>query len=100
MGSKTKTPLVGLKDAAGIALEYFLDLYPEFRRTAANVMLEEVEEIDDAANWLITIGYDMDRRLVRPTIAFGPPPPERHYKVIKVDAQTGRVISMKIRSLK
>jgi hypothetical protein len=94
---------ITLKAAAQIAADYFYQLYPQFQRPAANVMLEEVEEIDDGANWLITIGYDLERRgstSLAGALAFGQPPFSRQYKVIKIDAKTGRVVSMKIRSLK
>jgi hypothetical protein len=94
---------ITLKEAAQIAENYFSELYPRLQRPMANVMLEEVEEIDDGANWLITLGYDLERKSnIHPqsALAFGQPLSSRQYKVVKIDAKTGRVRSMKIRSVK
>ena len=95
---------IGMKQAVLIAAKHFEELYPQL--ADANVMLEEVEESEDNGHWLITMGFD---KLVppptRPALAarmFGPQAPEfaRHYKIIKIESKTGRVVSMKIRSLK
>jgi hypothetical protein len=65
-------------------------------------MIEEVEESEDGAYWLVTLGYDIQRRVLRVPgnlqDVFGPQV-ARHYKVFKVNAKTGRIVSMKIRSL-
>ncbi|HEU6449696.1 MAG TPA: hypothetical protein VFV23_14785 [Verrucomicrobiae bacterium] len=100
---KNQSDRITLKQAAKIAVGYFYGLYPQFNTPSANVMLEEVEEIDDGMNWLITIGYNANGKSSLQqqlhAFSFGPPNP-RQYKVIKIDAKTGRVISMKIRSVK
>lgn len=91
-----------LKGAVKIAIQYFTDLYPQF--ALANLLLEEVEESENRAIWTITLGYDV-KRIPEPThpslekLFTQPPPFVRKYKIITIDAKTGRVISMKIREL-
>ena len=92
---------IDVKQAVRKAVAYFLQLFPHFK--GANVMLEEVEESDDGAYWLITIGYDMKqaKSALAPNLQniLGPQS-VRQYKVVKIEAKTGRVVSMKIRPLK
>ena len=92
---------IDVKQAVRKAAAYFLQLYPHFKD--ANVMLEEVEESEDGAYWLITIGYDMKqaKSALAPNLPniFGPQT-VRQYKVVKIEAKTGRVVSMKMRPLK
>ncbi len=92
---------IDVKEAVRKAVAYFLKLYPKLGADA-NVMLEEVEESEDGSDWLVTLGYDIQRRVSRVAgnfqDVFGPQV-VRHYKVFKVDAKTGRIVSMKIRSL-
>ncbi len=76
--------LMGAKDAVSIALSYVQDMIPGIGYPT----LEEIELSEEEEYWLVTIGYD-DRSVY---------PSERKYKIIKVDAVTGEVISMKIRS--
>jgi hypothetical protein len=92
---------IDLKAAVKRATDYFLKLFPQFK--TANVMLEEVEENEDGSYWLITIGFDQPSK-PHPlagslSTVFGPQT-YRQYKIFKVDSTTGRVMSMKIRSLK
>lgn len=88
--------MLDVKEATQVALSYFEDLYGE--DAFSNVLLEEVEreEEDDTPYWLITIGFTE-------TESEGPMgslASNRRYKRFKVDAETGEVLSMKIRSVK
>jgi len=92
---KKSLPAIDVKAAVGRALAFFEDLFPKVYA----VRLEEIDRQGD--DWLVTIGY------------LETPPPskldaldpmarfrehgERVYKVMKVDAKTGEVHSMKIR---
>jgi hypothetical protein len=91
-----------VKDAVRKVVAYFSKLYPKLV-TGANLMLEEVEESEDGSYWLVTLGYDMQRHAASfpggLKGVFGPEV-DRNYKVFKVDAKTGRIVSMKIRSIK
>jgi hypothetical protein len=87
--------MIDVKEATQIALSYFEDLYGE--NTFSNVLLEEVEreEEDDTLYWLITIGFT--ERKQDPS---GPlPTSSRRYKRFKINAETGEVVAMKIRSV-
>jgi hypothetical protein len=81
--------MISVKDAAAKAVAYFGDVYGS---QFGNVMLEELEREGDY--WLITLGYDL------PSIAalYGGKAP-RGFKVFKIDASTGEVVSMKIREV-
>jgi hypothetical protein len=72
------------KAAAESAARYFKDLFGE----PFGLALEEAEPSKDGRYWLITLGY-------HPTIFTS----RRNYKLFTVDAETGKVVSMKIRRL-
>jgi len=110
MANKTNAPemaehpgKIDVKEAVRKVTAYFLKLYPKLG-TGANVMLEEVEESEDGSYWLVTMGYDVEQRVSGPAglqHMFGSGSlVHRRYKIFKVDAKTGRIVSMRIRSLK
>ena len=84
--------MLDVKEAAQKASEYFATLYTD--EGIHSVQLEEVEISDDGKYWLITLSYPMPGQL--PTID---PNHKRKYKVFKIDAETGQVVSMKIRNV-
>jgi hypothetical protein len=53
-----------------------------------SLLLEEVELSDDEKFWYVTLGWDVDRLGTR-----------RIYKIFKVRAEDGKVISVKIRTM-
>lgn len=75
-------------------MQYFKQLFSASEIQSSS--LEEVELSEDGKYWLITLGYE-----VRPksgiTAAFGPP--KSKFKVFKVEARTGRVVAMNIRTV-
>lgn len=87
--------MIDVKEATQIALSYFEELYGE--DAFSNVLLEEVErdEEDDTTYWFITIGFT-ERQQRGP---LGQLATSRRYKRFKIDAETGKVVSMKIRSV-
>lgn len=89
------------KEAANVAMEYVIELIP----SASEILLEEVEkEVEGEQEfWLITLSMTLPtaRRNQRSiALAMAALESNRDYKTFKVDAQTGEVISMKIRSLR
>jgi hypothetical protein len=80
--------------AVKIAVEYFSSF---FQHQFLNLAVEEIEKSDDDRYWLITLGYTMPRGAL-PLSALGANAP-RSYKLIKINAETGEPISMKIRDL-
>ncbi len=85
--------MIDVKEAARVAAEYFADLYSS--ADPDSLRLEEVELAEDEQYWMITLSFreSVEERqwLSNDT--------SRQYKVFKIDAETGKVISMKIRQL-
>jgi hypothetical protein len=103
---KTIRKRIDAKQAAKLALEYFNELFPN--AAASNGALEEVEFLEEENCWLITLGLDEPPRprtaSVNPLQSplsnlFSASSPGRKFKIFKVNAKTGNVISMKIRKL-
>ena len=74
--------------AAQIAMNYFIDLVGKQR--PGNLVLEEIELTDDRKTWNVTLS--MPR--ANPTLIR-----TRDDKILNIDAETGEVRSMKIRSM-
>ena len=83
--------MIDVKQAAQSASGFFWELYRDEGTT--DVRLEEVELVEDGKFWLITLSFQP-----LPTINLLQKQ-SRQYKTFKVDAQTGQVLSMKIREL-
>jgi hypothetical protein len=91
--------MIDVKEATQIALSYFEDLYGE--DAFSNVMLEEVERENenDTSYWLITIGFTEEKDIEPSPLSPLTADKQRRYKRFKIDAETGEVASMKIRSV-
>lgn len=88
--------MLGVKEAAGIARGSLEELYGKER----SPRLEETELTEDGKYWYITLSY------LVPVDSLEHSPFElnllvkkftREYKTFKIEAETGRVVSMKIR---
>ena len=94
--------MIDIKQAVKNALEYVKDIIPN--SGLIDPRLEEVESSDNGRNWFITVSFV---RKVPPTsiaekitaLGTGINPIEREYKLITIDAETGKPLSMKIRQL-
>lgn len=84
--------MIDVKAAVRIALDY-LQEFQEFV-SAKGARLEETE-FDDAGYWLITLSTLEDEEGVLTTFI----PTKRTYKRFVIDAKTGEVKSMKVRTL-
>jgi len=85
--------MINVKEATDKAKEYLVSFFPD----AENVQLEEVEVTEDKAHWLVTISYEGVSNSVASSLLVGK---SVLYKIFKIDAQLGEVISMKIRNIK
>lgn len=85
--------MINVKEATGKAKEYLLTFFPEAER----VQLEEVELADDKAHWYITLSYEGVSNSIASSLLVGK---SVRYKLFKLDAESGEVISMKIRDIK
>jgi len=103
--------MIEVRDAVAAAAEAARKFYEG--KDLLDLQLEEVELSEDEKCWLITLGLilpnqnpDCDVRRLRPLTEISPlgasmqgQKYERKYKIFSVDADTGNVISMKIRQI-
>ena len=88
--------MLSVKEAAQVTFEYFDDLYED--APVSSVLLEEVEQVESGNGplWHITLGFtDESSRGGAAVMASKP----RRYKRFEIDAETGEVKAMKIRSV-
>lgn len=85
---------IDARAAANAAARYFRQLYPN----VSSCSLEEVELSEDDRYWLITLGFEVSAK-AGGGIPLLLQPPKTKFKVFKVNAQTGEVVSMRIRKL-
>lgn len=85
--------MINVKDATEKVKEYLLAFFPD----AEQVQLEEVELSEDKGYWLITLSYEGLSGSVASSMLVGK---SLRYKIFKLDAENGEVLSMKIRDIK
>ena len=78
-------PTIDVKKAVKSASQYLTGLY---RTSIGNLRVEEVEIADDE-DWLITVSF----------VDFNDLVPERIYKTLEIDSETGDVLAMRIRDV-
>ena len=85
--------MIHVKEATEKAKEHLRAFFPE----AGQIQLEEVELSADKVYWLVTLSYEGLSSSVASSMLVGK---SLIYKVFKLDAENGEVISMKIRDIK
>ena len=85
--------MINVKEATDKAKEYLISFFPD----AEQVQLEEVELSGDKTHWLITLSYEGISASVASSMLVGK---SVLYKIFKLDAEHGEVLSMKIRDIK
>jgi hypothetical protein len=85
--------MIDVKEATQKVKEYLVSFFPD----AEKVQLEEVELTDDKSHWYITLSYEGMSHSVASSLLVGK---SVRYKIFKLDAESGEVISMKIRDIK
>ena len=93
---------VSVKSAVKAAIDYVKDLYAD--SNLRDLMLEEVEFSEATNQWFITVGFSLpETKGVESTSLIMPSKTSRalshRYKVVNIDAETGKPVSMKIRSI-
>ncbi|TAE32223.1 MAG: hypothetical protein EAZ91_04965 [Cytophagales bacterium] len=89
--------MITIKEAAQKAMEFCEQLYPG----TTDFLLEEVER-EDEKYWIITLSFpsnSINSDLTVKSLAQRYAGSQRKYKSLKIDAQTGEFVSMKIREL-
>jgi hypothetical protein len=102
---------IDVNKAIKLCFEYIKDLYNNQNQNIPNLLLEEVELDEYQSQWLITIGFDsFHEKTTTDTLSSSlsifpkknsvtTTERERIYKVVRIDANDGKFISMKIREL-
>lgn len=85
--------MINVKEATEKAKEYLVIFFPE----AENVLLEEVELTADKSFWMVTLSFEGATSSVASSLLVGR---SVLYKVFRIDAESGEVISMRIRDIK
>lgn len=97
-----QTDPIDVREAVRAAGQYMRDLYQG--EGLPNLRLEEVELSEDGSEWLVTFGFTASEKDVETNgfitaIGGATTRPRRDYKIIRVDARTGKAIAMNIRTL-
>ncbi|MDB9313790.1 hypothetical protein PN462_11820 [Spirulina sp. CS-785/01] len=100
-----------VQTAVQVAKQYFFSIQPEIGEDISDLRLEEVEKTEDRQYWLITLGYDRPHQTPYNSLnsllkssetlseTLNKKTKKREYKVVKIDADTGEVESIKIREI-
>jgi hypothetical protein len=84
--------MIGIREAVKAALGFAQELYG--LTDAERLTLEEVEPTEDERYWMVTLGIPAT---LLPVEMITRRSGTERYKVFKVDAETGKVLSMKLR---
>jgi len=92
---------MSVKSAVKTAIAYVKDLYAH--SNLRDLMLEEVEFSEATNQWLITVGFSLPETTEDTQSLITPSKMSRalsrRYKVVNIDAATGKPVSMKIRAI-
>lgn len=86
--------MIDIKLASEKALEHFASLFPQIDEK--DVMLEEAELSKDEQFWEITVSYKIPKGEKIGETFFGE---TRSFKTFRLEAETGEVKSMKVRTM-
>jgi hypothetical protein len=99
---------VKAREAVKAATSYLNDVRDLIAQQLENLRLEELELSEDNRMWLVTLGFDVpslhqfseiEKALITSGIQKPQKDYQRQYKIFQVNAETGAVQSMKVRSL-
>ena len=91
----TQTHSVPVKTAVSNAIEFVRELYKG--EEIKDILLEEVEFSESSNQWLITIGFIINKIKENSILPYKEI--DHKYKIVHIDAQSGKPISMKIREI-
>jgi hypothetical protein len=94
--------MIEMKQAVQTALEFCRSLYGQDK--LADILVEEVELTEDEKFWLVTLGFNIGPgEASQPATAVSggslSKRPDHVFKTMKVDASSGRSLSLKIKKL-
>ena len=88
--------MIDVKQAARIAKEYMAEMFPP--QEIGNLMLEEAELSDDGSSWRVTVSFS-EHKGKSAIEAMTGIESKRSYKDLKIRAEDGTVLAMKIRQV-
>jgi hypothetical protein len=88
--------MIDVKEAVQQALLFVPQVMHDSR--ANGVLLEEIELSDDGSQWLVTVSVPSPTRPSLNALMAGGGQ-DRDFKLIRIDSETGKVASIKIRSV-
>jgi hypothetical protein len=91
----TQIHSIPIKTAVSNAMQFIRELYAEDQ--IKDILLEEVEFSESANQWLITIGFIINKIKENSILPYKEI--DHKYKIVHIDAQSGKPISMKIREI-
>ena len=94
-GTSATDEALDAKRAVEVAWDYFHTLLKNI--SPSNVSVEEVELSSDRKYWLVTLSFEELRRK-SPHLPDFMQVPRQKFKVFKVERESGRVVSMKMRN--
>ena len=91
--------MIDVKTAVSKAFEYIRELMPEAE--LKDLRLEEVEFDEEKEHWCVTLGFDTGKVVKRNSSPGGLfaetiQEPQRSYKELRIDQESGKFISMKM----
>jgi hypothetical protein len=84
---------IDVRAAVSAATKFASQLFSPEQRAS----LEEVEKTEDGKFWLVTLGFESRNTGLNKSLADMLSPPKERFKIFRVNAKTGRVVSMKMR---
>lgn len=86
--------MIDVKQAVQTALGFMGDIYDAAH--LKKLAVEEFERSEDGSHWLVTVGMGGAERASTMSVVEGMGTP-REYKILRIDAESGEVVSMKAR---
>ena len=83
-----------VRAAVQAAQQFASNLFPSFHYRAS---LEEIEKTEDGKFWLVTLGFEPVKTGPGKSLNDILNPPKERFKIFKVSAKNGAVVSMKMR---
>ena len=81
-----------VKEAVRTAKNYIAELFTS--ETITNLGLEEVKFNDTSNNWEVTVGFSRPWQNLSLANALGNRPPTRSYKLVLINDDSGKVLSL------
>jgi hypothetical protein len=89
--------MIDVREAVQTALAFVHQVMPDPRSNS--ILLEEIELSEGESEWAVTISVPTPYKPSLSAVMAAVGTPDRDYKVLRIDAETGKVKSLKIRKV-